>query len=520
LNTAAVVITTFNHARYLDEALRSVIAQTIAPGAVIVVDDGSTDDPATVVARYPLARLIRTENRGLSAARNIGLQAVETRFVVFLDADDRLRPGALAFGLDAHRASPGAAFVYGAHRRTDADGRPIGRINYSPVLTEPFGGLLRGNRVGMHACAMYSVDAIRAAGAFDEALPRCEDYELFLRIAEHAAIASHPELVAEYRIHDTNMSADHRAMLTAALAVQARYRGRGERTDAAFREGRARWRSYYGEQAFRSANDIIGIAGAVSLAPSWAIRQAASVLSKRAANALNRAAFRLARFAGLQISPPVGAVCFGDFAAPTPISTDFGWGRGKPIDRFYIEDFLRRNADAITGHVLEVGNDAYSKEFGGQRVALQDVLHVKAGAPGATIIGDVSVAGTLPERSFDCIIFTQTLHLIFHLCAVIDQLHAALRPGGVLLLTTPGITPLDRGEWADRWFWSLTPASLAGLLSSRFDPGATTIETHGNVFSATAFLQGVCCEDIDISQLLPNDNAYPVVVAARAERRL
>jgi hypothetical protein len=109
--------------------------------------------------------------------------------------------------------------------------------------------------------------------------------------------------------------------------------------------------------------------------------------------------------------------------------------------------------------------------------------------------------------------------LVFDMRAAIDQLHAALRPGGVLLLTTPGITPIDRGEWADSWFWSLTSAALGRLLASRFDVASTTIETHGNVFAATAFLHGVCCEEIDVRRLLPCDKAYPVVIAVRAERR-
>jgi hypothetical protein len=519
MNTVAVVITTFNHTRYLDQALRSVLAQTISPSQIIVVDDGSTDNPRAVVARFPTARLIRTENRGLSAARNTGLRAVETRYVIFLDADDQLRPGAIAFGLDAHRASPAAAFVYGAHRRIDADGTPISRINYLPVLAEPFGGLLRVNRIGMHAVVMYDVAAIRAVGGFEEGLRRCEDYELYLRIAENSPIASHPQLVADYRIHGANMSANHRAMLATALAVQGRYRGRRQHT-AALRDGRSQWQAYYGEQALRSAKGITGLAKAIGVAPSWVLHQAGWILSKRVVGAVRRAAFEVRQLRGRPASPPLGEVRFGDLSRSTPVSRDFGWDRGKPIDRFFIEDFLGRNADAVVGRVLEVGNDAYSKLFGGQRVTHQDVLHVKSDAPGATIVGDLSVVGVLPDQRFDCIILTQTLHLIYDMRAAIDQLHAALRPGGVLLLTTPGITPVDRGEWADCWFWSLTPAALSGLLASRFDAAAIAIEAYGNIFAATAFLQGVSCEDINIRQLVPYDKAYPVLVAARAERRL
>lgn len=519
LETVAVVITTFNHAQYLDEALRSVLAQTVSSSQIIVVDDGSTDNPAAVVERYANARLICTNNRELSAARNTGLCAVEARYVVFLDADDRLHSGAIAFGVAAHCASAGAAFVYGAHRRIDANGAPTGRINYLPVLAEPFGGLLRGNRIGMHACVMYKSDVIRSVGGFEEALSHCEDYEIYLRIAERALIVSHPHLVADYRIHGMNMSANHRMMLATALGVQARFQGRGDQAAAASSDGRARFRAYYGEQALRSEPGVFGLANAMGVAPNWAVRHASRVVGHRIVGAICRLAFDFARMRGTQGSPPLGQVQFGDLRRVTPVSRDFGWDRGRPIDRYYIEDFLGRNADAIVGNVLEVGDDSYSRRFGAERVIHQDVLHLRAGMSGATINGDISTAGTLPAARFDCIIFTQTLHLVFDMRAAIDQLHAALRPGGVLLLTTPGISPIDRGEWADNWFWSLSSAALARLLALRFDVASTEIKTFGNVFAATAFLHGICCEEVDVGKLLPRDKAYPVVITARAERR-
>src|SRR4051794_29900976 len=97
--TVAVIIPTFNHAHFLADAIGSVLAQTRAADEIIVVDDGSTDDPAAVVAEFREVRFIRQNNRGLSAARNTGLASCATRYVVFLDADDRLLPIALQAGL-------------------------------------------------------------------------------------------------------------------------------------------------------------------------------------------------------------------------------------------------------------------------------------------------------------------------------------------------------------------------------------------------------------------------------------
>jgi len=112
----STVITTYNHARFLAEAIESALGQTVVPAEVIVFDDGSTDDPDAVVRRYPGVRLIRQSNHGLAAARNTGWRAACGHYVVFLDADDRLMPEALAVNLQRfdekpHAPSSTAAFT-------------------------------------------------------------------------------------------------------------------------------------------------------------------------------------------------------------------------------------------------------------------------------------------------------------------------------------------------------------------------------------------------------------------------
>src|SRR5580765_3123297 len=90
--SVSVIITTYNQARFLADAVRSALAQTAPVSDVIVVDDGSTDDPARVVVGFPEVQLIRQANRGLASARNTGWHAARGHYVVFLDADDRLLP--------------------------------------------------------------------------------------------------------------------------------------------------------------------------------------------------------------------------------------------------------------------------------------------------------------------------------------------------------------------------------------------------------------------------------------------
>ncbi|GAO55317.1 hypothetical protein NMD1_02428 [Novosphingobium sp. MD-1] len=224
-----------------------------------------------------------------------------------------------------------------------------------------------------------------------------------------------------------------------------------------------------------------------------------------------RAIDKLRRRTGLPIF-------WGEAGATVPISDRFGFDRGTPIDRFYIEDFLTRNADAVQGRTLEIGDDSYTARLGGARTSHRDVLHIDAGNPAATIVGDLSDPAVLPEAAFDCAVITQTLHLIWDMGAGVRALHRALRPGGTLLLTVPGITSIDRYDWGAGWYWSLTGQSATRLFGEVFGDGNVTVEVHGNVFAACAFLQGAALEEVPIAKLRVRDPCYPVIVAVRATR--
>jgi SAM-dependent methyltransferase len=227
---------------------------------------------------------------------------------------------------------------------------------------------------------------------------------------------------------------------------------------------------------------------------------------------------RLAAKFGLAWPPPVGAIDFGHFGTPRPISQDFGWDRGTPVDRYYITRFLAASAQEIAGRVLEIGDDEYSRTFGGSKITHQDVLHLDPANPKATLTGDLTRPSVLPRDTFDCIILTQTLQLIFHLDQAIANLHGALKSGGVLLLTVPGMSQVDRGEWGGNWCWSFTDASIRQLFGPRFGIDRMTIQSFGNVFAATTFLQGLALEEINQSNLEQHDPAYPVIVTLRARK--
>jgi glycosyltransferase involved in cell wall biosynthesis/SAM-dependent methyltransferase len=529
--TVGVVITTYNHAHFLGEALESVRIQTRAADEIVVVDDGSADNPGEVVARFPGVRRIRQDNRGLAAARNAGRSAISTRYVIFLDADDRLEPRAIEAGLACFARAPDSGFVYGGHLYIDRDGNRTGE-RFEPPGESPHLHLLRRNFIGMHGTVMYRRDLLEGIGGFDERLRRCEDYDVYLRMARQHPIVGYPDRVAAYRLHGENMSADHRGMLRTALDVHARHApkaGDSAEARAAWSEGRRRWRHYYAEemalaryrQRQRGAPlsaSLAQLARIAVVSPRVAVRDVFGGVRRRVAALLPRSLGDRLALPDRDRVPPVGRVRFGDLRRVTPISQSFGFDRGLPVDRYYIERFLARNASEIVGRVLEVGDDAYTRKFGGSRVTRSDVLHVTAGNPRATFVGDVTDPRVLPDHAFNCIIFTQTLQLIYDVRAAIVQLHRALAPGGVLLVTAPGISQLDRGEWGKTWFWSFTPAAAERLFGDVFGPDAVMIQRYGNVFAATMFLQGLAVEELDTRDLDPIDRAYPVIVSVRARK--
>jgi SAM-dependent methyltransferase len=223
-----------------------------------------------------------------------------------------------------------------------------------------------------------------------------------------------------------------------------------------------------------------------------------------------------AKCTGQPFQPPVGSVRFGDLGRTTPISRNFGFDRGQPVDRFYIERFLADHAADIRGRVLEIGDNVYTRRFGGGRVTKSDVLHVQEGNPRATIVADLTAAGHVASESFDCVILVQTLQFIYDVRAALLTLHRILKPGGILLATLPGISQLGRDEWRGLWCWSFTTTSTRRLFGEVFGPGAVDVAAEGNVLAATAFLHGVAAGEIQRADLDYHDADYEMLITVRA----
>lgn len=224
-------------------------------------------------------------------------------------------------------------------------------------------------------------------------------------------------------------------------------------------------------------------------------------------------------------APPPGHVRLGDLRRTAPISRWYGFDRGQPIDRYYIEDFLRRHGAApgygggdIQGRVLEVGGDAYTRQFG-NGVSSIDVLHVDDSNPAATIVGDLATGEGLTSAAFDCVVCTQTLHVIYDVRGAIANLHRVLRPGGVALVTVAGITQScrpDRDQWGD--YWRFTSLSARRLFEEVFPAREIKVEAYGNFLASVAFLAGMSARELSSAELDLRDPEYEMLIAIRAVR--
>ena len=241
------VVTCFNYGRFLAEAVDSVRSQ----GArVVVVDDGSTD-PGTHTALDGLpddVEVIRQENRGASAARNAGMARADTPFVLALDADDRLAPGALAALQSALDAHPDAAFAYG-HQRFFGDME--GEMRLPPY--DPF-KLLHRHLIG--PTALMRRELIDATGGYDEELAWFEDWELWIDALAHGLRGVRVDTVThEYRRHgEGKLLRDRRVYREARRYIMRKHAG------------------LYAQQARLAAESDLGAGGRLVYRAFWGPR--------------------------------------------------------------------------------------------------------------------------------------------------------------------------------------------------------------------------------------------------------
>ena len=544
----SVIIPCFNQAEFLGEAIQNVMQQTYRNFEIIVVDDGSSDNTREVASGFSAVRYIRHHNRGLAGARNTGILASKGDYLVFLDADDRLLSQALESGLNCFRSHRECAFVFGQHAYLKSDGTSFKEMQTSPSDYNLFLARLRedkdhyrsflyGNYIGMHGSVMYRRDIFQYVKGFDPSLDAAEDYELYLRITRNYPVYFHNALVAEYRLHSTNITKNAELMLRSVMTVlrsQREYIKDDKKYMEAYRAGRKFWIEYYGYDLMQMVKaqlsmggEIIralrGIVTLIIYAPEWFSLYAFKYV-KRCVKRTLKSLCSISAPTFLQrndelspYTPPPGHVQFGDLHRLTPIGNKSSGRQGNAVHYYYTERFLRSNSSRIHGAVLEAAGSRYAKRYGRNNVSKTDVLLLKGSSiPDGENIVTLDDADRIPSHTYDCIILPQILQYTYDIKASLITLYRILKQGGVLLATVPGISRnIKEGHDTNR-FWSFTTLSAHRLCEEVFPTSHISVRSYGNVMTAAALMHGMMARELKPRQLNFNDPLYQVVIAIRA----
>ena len=491
MNNIAVVVTCYNLGRTLGESLDSVQAQTREAAEIVIVDDGSTDAYTLEVLAHlnrARTRIFRTVNRGLAAARNVGIRLTTAPYIVPLDADDILDPTYFekaAARLDAEsnldfvscalQAFEGASYVWTPP--------PIDFIQF----------ITRGT---VHASTMFRRELWEKVRGFDETFRTYELMDFWVSALElgfRGEILNEPLL--KYRVRAESQ-------YQKAIRPEAYH----ARMQMLFEKHRRSMESCW--------SDVLVEKEAFLLE-----QQSYSKYLLNQKNELEREVAGLNEEIGLLAqslkAKGIHTLQWGDFSRVQPISSVWGLDRGQPVDRYYIEKFLEEHRADICGRVLEVRDSGYTDRFG-SNIASADILDIDPNNGRATIVADLSGSHSIPANYFDCFILTQTLHMIYELRAAVAQCFRLLKPGGVLLATLPSVIRVDVEQKEDGDFWRFTEASARRLFGEYFPADLLEIRSYGNVLVDAAFLYGVSSAELTAEQLADYDPKFPLLIAVRA----
>ncbi|MEX2396948.1 MAG: glycosyltransferase, partial [Balneolales bacterium] len=395
-----IVIPTYNHGQFIGEAIESIFAQDYKNYEIVIIDDGSLDNTEEVVSNYEGIKYLKQKNQGLSASRNIGLQNSKGEYITFLDADDVLQPNAITTNVQHFTKNKNCAFVSGNHKRIAVDGREIAPPQISYISSNHYEAFLKGNYIGMHGTVMYNKKILLEEGGFNTNLAVCEDYDLYLRLSRKHKIFSHQQIIASYRQHDNNMSSNVSLMLKHALAVlKAQLPHVREKPELvkAYQNGVKGWKEYYTRQFIKEVKKKKNIWKPMKGSERLFLLKLMTLpyltfkfkfISKKMIKPSLKKYLLVSRLAKYKknFKPAVGKIKWGDLRRTIPISRLYGYDRGGPIDRYYIENFLAKHSSAISGRVLEIGDNEYTIRYGKENVVKSDVLHLHADNPKATFV--------------------------------------------------------------------------------------------------------------------------------------
>lgn len=230
----SVIMPAYNAERTIAEAIESILTQEFGDFELIIVDDGSTDGTSEIVDRYASAdprivKLVNTGNQGIARSRNLALAAARGKYIACLDSDDVAEPRRLEVQLDFMQARPDCVLLGSDLTIINEYSAIIGQRIYPREDRELRSLLPRLNPFAQPA-SMFTAEIARRVGGYREDLPLCEDYDLFLRLAEQGQVANLAQALTRYRISSTQSKAKRlRQTLLCTLRVQKFARQRGWR---------------------------------------------------------------------------------------------------------------------------------------------------------------------------------------------------------------------------------------------------------------------------------------------------
>jgi len=489
----AVILSCYNLGRTLPEALASARSQSLPPDEVVIVDDGSSD-PYT---RQVLARLereghwvVHTSNRGVSAARNLGVRLTSAPYLVLLDADDLLAPTYLEKASARLEAEPDLSFVSCRMR-----GFGAARYEWSPPDPELVEAIAKGV---VHVSSMFRRAMWETVGGFDEELPAFEEMDFWTTVLEQGFRGEVlGEALLHYRVRPESMyhgAIQPEAHLDLMSRFYAKHRDTIDRHGESILLAKERFLLSQREHARHLAER------------QGQVERELDVLQQRIAEVEQELRVHGSR-----------RVEWGDLRRTTPISPVWGLDRGLPVDRHFIEAFLGRHRRDVRGSVLEIKDAGYTRMLGDDRVTRSEVLDVNPHNELATIVADLTRGEQVPGAAFDCFILTQTLNVVYDVRAALETALRALKPGGVLLCTVSALNRIsyeDRGLDGD--YWRFTEGSLRELFAEQLGVDSFEITGYGNVASCTAFLYGLAAHELTEEELGAHDPYFPLVYGVRA----
>ena len=537
----SVIVIFYNAENFLQEAIDSVFSQTYQEWELLLVDDGSTENSTVIAQRYSQQNPGKVhylehpdhQNHGKPASRNLGIQNASGEYLAFLDADDVWLPHKLEEQVAILEAKPEAAMVYGLSKWWYSwTGRPedrefdfihsLGVQSDTPIkpphLLFPF-FFRQESAIPNPSNILIRKKVVVEINGFEESFNGLynvyEDQAFVAKVCLKAPVIATNACWDFYRQHPSSSCAVIEKEGQQYEARQFFFRWLAAYLSAQGIEDPMLWRELRKEVRRISHSNferlLQRMKQSIQQGRNLSFRMARQILPAPVYNWLS------ARRRGQEYIPPSGWVRFGNLRRKAPLSRAFGYDRGNPIDRYYIENFLAAHQSDIKGRVLEIADDNYTRRFGGHRVTKSDVLHIEPGTPKATIVGDLTAADHIPADAFDCILLTQTLQFIYDVPSALKTVLRILKPGGVALVTIPGISPLSRYDM-ERWgqYWNFTTQSARRLFEEVFPSNCVEIQAYGNVLVAAAFLFGMAEQELKREELHHHDPDYEVILTIRA----